>query len=112
MVICVPRAFKGCTAKSFVIPDVAYRDPGFVIHPPTSVLAEQLQVDPQSLNNENYSGIYDESGDYVPQYCDDPEKIPQGGLSANTENGVAPPSVERETVTNSEVNNDITSDTE
>lgn len=57
--------------------------PGFVCHPSTSELASQLMIDPQALSNENYSGLYDENGDYVPQYCDDPEKIPQGGLSAN-----------------------------
>lgn len=59
--------------------------PGFVCHPSTSELASQLMIDPQALSNENYSGLYDENGDYVPQYCDDPEKIPQGGLTANSE---------------------------
>lgn len=66
--------------------------PGFVVHPSTSELASQLMIDPQALSNENYSGLYDEAGDYVPQYCDDPEKIPQGGLQANTPTGVAPES--------------------
>lgn len=52
--------------------------PPFVIHPETSELAEQLLIDPQALANENYSGIYDESGDYIPQYAENPDDIPQG----------------------------------
>lgn len=66
--------------------------PSFVIHPPTSELAERLLVDPTSLSNENYSGIYDESGDYVPQYCDNPEDIPQGAIPANIDTGTVTPS--------------------
>lgn len=54
--------------------------PSFTIHPPTSELAERLLVDPTSLAGENYSGIYDEAGDYVPQYCDNPEDIPRGSV--------------------------------
>ena len=60
------------------------KTPQFVIHPSTSELAEQLVTDPEALANENYSGIYDASGDYVPQYCDNPDEIPQGSMSANS----------------------------
>lgn len=59
---------------------------GFVIHPSTSTIAEQLTIDPQALNGENYSGIYDENGDYIPQYCDNPEKVPQAAIVANPSN--------------------------
>lgn len=71
-------------ANSVVLPD-DYKSPAFVIHPPTSKLAEMLVVDSTALQNENYSGIYDGTGDYVPQYCDDPEQIPRGALQANAE---------------------------
>lgn len=48
------------------------------IHPSTSELAEQLLVDPEALKYETYDpGIYDESGDYYPQYSDDPSKLPE-----------------------------------
>ena len=66
--------------------------PGFVIHPSTSELAELLMVDPTALSNENYSGVYDENGDYIPQYADDPEQIPQGQITPNPDSGIAPPS--------------------
>lgn len=62
-----------------------YKRPCFVIHPPTHELAEKLVVDSTALQDENYSGIYDESGDYIPQYCDNPEHIPRGSLEANKE---------------------------
>lgn len=71
--------------------------PSFVIHPPTSELAERLLVDPTSLSNENYSGIYDESGDYIPQYCDNPEDIPRGSISANIDTGTVTPSTDEPT---------------
>lgn len=62
--------------------------PPFVIHPESSDLAEQLLVDSEALSKENYSGIFDENGDYVPQYCDNPDDIPRGALEANP--GTAP----------------------
>lgn len=62
--------------------------PPFVIHPETSELAEQLLIDPQALSNENYSGIYDENGDYIPQYAENPDDVPQGSLEPNP--GTAP----------------------
>lgn len=83
MVILRPPKLIEAKYSAFVPRKEAFVIPGFVIHPSTSELAERLQVDPMALNNENYSGIYDESGDYIPQYCDDPEKIPQGALAAN-----------------------------
>lgn len=53
--------------------------PGFPIHPSASEIAEQILVDPDVLKNETYEpGIYDESGDYYPQYTDDPSKLPEG----------------------------------
>lgn len=52
---------------------------GFPIHPSASEIAEQILVDPDVLKNETYEpGIYDESGDYYPQYTDDPSKLPDG----------------------------------
>ena len=57
--------------------------PAMIVHLPTSELATQLLIDPQALDNERYPGIYDAEGDYVPQYCDNPEKIPQGRLEPN-----------------------------
>lgn len=59
------------------------------IHPSTSELAKQLVTDPMALANENYSGIYDAAGDYVPQYCDNPEKIPQGAITANPDSATS-----------------------
>lgn len=85
MVILRPKNLKKCcfdTSHPSKNGDVV---PGFIIHPSTSDLASRLQIDPEFLSKENYSGIYDEAGDYIPQYCDDPEKIPQGGLTANQE---------------------------
>lgn len=66
------------------------KTPQFVVHPSSAELAEQLVVDPEALKNENYSGIYDANGDYVPMYCDDPEKIPQGALPVNKPTGTQP----------------------
>lgn len=52
---------------------------GFPIHPSASELAEDLLVDPDVLKNETYEpGIYDEDGDYYPQYTDDPSALPDG----------------------------------
>ena len=50
--------------------------PPLIIHPSTSSLANDLLVDPEAYQ-QNYNGIYDESGDYVPQYCDNPDDIPR-----------------------------------
>lgn len=62
------------------------RNPCFVVHPETSVLAEQLLVDSSALSQENYSGVFDETGDYIPQYCDNPDDIPRGvDIAPNTE---------------------------
>lgn len=50
----------------------------FPIHPSASELMEQMQVDPEALKNETYEpGIYDEDGDYYPQYSDDPSSLPE-----------------------------------
>lgn len=90
MVILRPKNLKKCcfdTSHPSKNGDVI---PGFIIHPSTSELASRLQIDPEFLSRENYSGIYDEAGDYIPQYCDDPEKIPQGGLVANQESSTIP----------------------
>ena len=44
--------------------------------PSASQLMEELLVDPEALKNERHDpGIYDEDGDYYPQYSDDPEHI-------------------------------------
>lgn len=58
--------------------DLSQLDSGFPIHPSASELAEQMLVDPSVLENETYEpGIYDESGDYYPQYTDDPSSLPE-----------------------------------
>lgn len=62
--------------------DIYVREPGpesgFPIHPSASELAESMLVDPEALKNETYEpGIYDEEGDYYPQYADDPSKLPE-----------------------------------
>lgn len=89
MVITRPKGLKVKFSAVYRLPfyDVI---PGFVVHPSTSELAERLQVDSEFLSKENYSGIYDENGDFIPQYCDDPEKIPQSTLVANQDK--TPPS--------------------
>lgn len=86
MVILRPKGQKPSkyVAHEIYYPD-DYKPPVFVIHPPTSKLAEMLVVDSTALQNENYSGVYDGTGDYIPQYCDDPEQIPRGALQANAE---------------------------
>lgn len=86
MVTLRPKGFKPSkiVANQIILPD-DYQSPAFVIHPPTSKLAEMLVVDSTALQDENYSGIYDDSGDYIPQYCDNPDEIPQGSLKANQE---------------------------
>lgn len=63
-----------------------YGKPGnFVIHISTSDLVSQLVVDSQALNNEFHEpGVYDESGDYVPQYSDDPRDIRHIGANDST----------------------------
>lgn len=86
MVILRPKGLKHSKiiANQIILPE-DYQKPAFVIHPPTSKLAEMLVVDSTALKDENYSGIYDESGDYIPQYCDNPDEIPQGSMKANQE---------------------------
>lgn len=101
MVILRPKGHKPSkyVANSLVKPE-DYKAPAFVIHPPTSKLAEMLVVDSTALQNENYSGIYDASGDYIPQYCDDPEQIPRGALQANAEQAPESPVSGTETLDN------------
>lgn len=74
--------------------------PGFPIHPSASELAEQMLVDPEVLKNETYEpGIYDEDGDYYPQYTDDPSKLPEFFEPAPLDAGdTAPESVPAEKV--------------
>lgn len=52
------------------------------LRPSTSQLIEDLTIDPEALKMETHEpGIYDESGDYVPMYSDDPSDLE--GISAN-----------------------------
>lgn len=83
MVLTRPKNLIFSDVIQLVRPEMDFLDPGFVIHPPTSELAERLQIDPLALAQENYSGIYDETGDYIPQYADDPLQVPQGAMAAN-----------------------------
>lgn len=58
----------------------------FTIHLSTSDLVSQLVVDPEALKNEHHDpGVYDEDGDYVPQYSDDPRDLQH--LTANNSAG-------------------------
>lgn len=84
MVILRPKGLpRGKSVQSSII---IKGDPGFICHPSTSELASALMVDPEAIKNENYSGIFDENGDYVPQFCDDPEKLPRSvSMEANQE---------------------------
>lgn len=98
MVILRPKGLpRGKSVQSNII---IKGDPGFICHPSTSELASALMVDPEAIKNENYSGIFDENGDYVPQFCDDPEKLPRSvSMEANQESkpeGPAPSSEQRQ----------------
>lgn len=63
--------------QSEPFPVEEFSSPGFPIHPSASELAEDMLVDPDVLKNETYEpGIYDEDGDYYPQYSDDPSSLP------------------------------------
>lgn len=51
--------------------------------PSTSELADDLIVDPEALKMETHEpGIYDEDGDYIPMYSDDPKDLEPTPLSA------------------------------
>ena len=56
------------------------QESGFPIHPSASELAEQMLVDPSGFGKRNLRTryLYDESGDYYPQYSDDPSALPEG----------------------------------
>lgn len=44
--------------------------------PSTAQLAEDLTVDPEALKLETHEpGVFDEKGDYVPMYSDDPKDL-------------------------------------
>lgn len=46
------------------------------LRPSTSQLIEDLMVDPEALKMETHEpGIYDEDGDYIPMYSDDPKDL-------------------------------------
>lgn len=63
----------------------------------TAQLAEDLIVDPEALKLETHEpGVFDENGDYIPQYSDDPrdlEHLVPNPLDA-PEGDTAPESVE------------------
>lgn len=76
---------------------------GFTIHISTSDLVQMLVVDSEALKNEHHEpGVYDESGDYVPQFSDDPRDLEHitpnpstaPGASEGNENKSAEPSPE------------------
>lgn len=63
---------------------------GFPIHPSASELADAMLVDPEALKNETYEpGLYDEDGDYYPQYSDDPSSLPEP-IAPNELGGAVP----------------------
>lgn len=46
------------------------------LRPSTSQLIEDLMIDPEALKMETHEpGIFDENGDYIPQYSDDPADL-------------------------------------
>lgn len=62
----------------------------FTIHLSTSDLVSQLVVDPEALKNEHHDpGVYDEDGDYVPQYSDDPRDLQHLTANNSAGNGVS-----------------------
>ena len=86
----VERVDLSCYCETFILQPLDL--PPMIKHPSTSSLANDLLVDPDAFQ-QNYNGIYDESGDYVPQYCDNPDDIPRGSLVANEETPPNPVSV-------------------
>lgn len=49
---------------------------GLPVLPSASSLMVDLLSDPEALKNERHDpGVYDEDGDFIPQYSDDPERI-------------------------------------
>lgn len=63
----------------------------FTIHLSTSDLVSQLVVDPEALKNEHHDpGVYDEDGDYVPQYSDDPRDLQHLTANNSAGNGASP----------------------
>lgn len=75
--------------------------------PSTSELAEDLLVDPEALKLETHEpGIYDETGDYIPQFSDDPKDLEMFGptpLDAPQQGDTAPESVPAEVEPSSQV---------
>lgn len=56
----------------------------FTIHLSTSDLVSMLVVDSEALRNEHHDpGVYDEDGDYVPQYSDDPNDLRYIGANSS-----------------------------
>lgn len=46
------------------------------LRPSTAQLIEDLMVDPEALKMETHEpGVFDEDGDYIPQYSDDPRDL-------------------------------------
>lgn len=63
-----------CTYGEVELPESEFM--AIPLRPSTSELAEDLLVDPEALKFETHEpGIFDESGDYVPQYSDDPQDL-------------------------------------
>lgn len=60
-----------------VYPDLPESKVGAIpARPSTADLAEDLLVDPEALKLETHEpGVYDETGDYIPQYSDDPKDM-------------------------------------
>lgn len=77
--------------------------------PSTAQLAEDLTVDPEALKLETHDpGVFDEKGDYIPMYSDDPkdlEHLSPTPLDA-PEGDTVPESLSADKVPNPESNED------
>lgn len=68
---------------------------GFPALPSASSLMADLLSDPEALKNERHDpGIYDEDGDYIPQYSDDPERIVSIIEASHPSGGAVPGAME------------------
>lgn len=71
------------------------RSLGLPALPSASSLMVDLLSDPEALKNERHDpGIYDEDGDYIPQYSDDPERIASIIEASHPSGGIAPGAME------------------
>ena len=65
-------------ARSGCVPEPKPIEIDLPERPSTSQLAEELTIDPEALKMETHEvGLFDETGDYYPQYSDNPAEMPE-----------------------------------